>query len=88
MKHKNLLKNIQGILCVVVLLSSMILSLANIIEWNGKSIAFWYLMLWLWALDRALKSSDDVVSSLKIENETLKMRLESYEQIERQKNKQ
>lgn len=80
-KNKEIKRNIKGLLALIVLLSSLVFSIAYLIEPYGKSGAFWFILLWLWALDCAIDkdSKSKKNSKLEIQNELLKEKIEAYE---------
>ena len=85
-KERERLRNIKRRLCIaasiIILLSSMAETLGVIVLKYGEGIAFWYLLLWLWACHFISEDSSEEnrkrIRKLDFENERLKDELAVY----------
>ena len=68
-----------GILAFLVLLNSLAETLGILVVKYEKSVAVWYLLLWLWAFYYVATTTDKDFSKIELENELMKEKIIVYE---------
>lgn len=75
-KRKDMLCRVASFVTVFF---SLLCTITYLIENRLGSLAFWYFLLWAWALGYVASSSDKEIARLERENENLKAKLENLQ---------